>query len=520
MLYLPDRVFRYINLNISGIQAPGKSGEIAEEYYEEAKYFVESRILQRNIKVRLESASGQGNGAIFYGTISHPAGNIAELVLSEGSAKILDWTLSLVDNSESYTKAEQLAKSKSLRIWKAGQKAKPSQQDKEFLGLVKKIVGPDMLIISPVSHPTIEAKYQLASIRGPKRQKDQAGLDIGYYLDAVEFLRHRLVGSKVTVKIEYVKPADGEYEAKTLVSIFKNDKNVGAALLARGLGSVVLHRKDDNDRSSYYNELLDAEHLAIEQKKGIHSGELPVHKTIDISANATKAKIFLADLQRRDSVKAVVEHVFAGSRFKLFLPQMDVRLTFALSGVRTPRASSNATQKEEPFGKEAADFASGKILQRDVEITIENMDKVGAFTGNILFNSGGGKINLATLLLENGLSFVHEGSISSNPLKIEMMNATEKAKKSKLKIWANFQEEKVIQETSTKSDTPTIYKLVVSDIRPDGSFCVQKVGAGSDKLDSMMSAFAAYHRTAPSVPSFKPAVGQYCSAKFSSDGQW
>lgn len=45
-------------------------------------------------------------------------GNIAELLLVEGYAKCLDWTMKFVKNAETFRKCEKVAKEKRLRLWK------------------------------------------------------------------------------------------------------------------------------------------------------------------------------------------------------------------------------------------------------------------------------------------------------------------------------------------------------------------------------------------------------------------
>ena len=49
---------------------------------EEAKFFTESRLLQREVQVVLEGVSGNNN---FLATVLHPAGNIAEFLVREGA---------------------------------------------------------------------------------------------------------------------------------------------------------------------------------------------------------------------------------------------------------------------------------------------------------------------------------------------------------------------------------------------------------------------------------------------------
>ena len=101
-----------------------------------------------------------------------------------------------------------------------------------------------------------ESKVQLASIRGPKRQKNDAGLEVGYYSETVEFLRSRLVGKTVKITIDYVKPAEGKYESRTCVTIQNGDQNIAEAILSRGLAQVIRHKKDDDNRASNYDALL------------------------------------------------------------------------------------------------------------------------------------------------------------------------------------------------------------------------------------------------------------------------
>lgn len=62
---------------------------VTVDFSEEARYFVESRLLQRNVKIVLESV----NNTNFVGSILYPKGNIAEALLREGFAKCVDWSM-------------------------------------------------------------------------------------------------------------------------------------------------------------------------------------------------------------------------------------------------------------------------------------------------------------------------------------------------------------------------------------------------------------------------------------------
>lgn len=48
-------------------------------------------------------------------------------------------------------------------------------------------------------------------------------------------------------------------------------RNVAENLVLKGLATVVKYRQDDDQRSSHYDELMQAETKALKSAKGIHS---------------------------------------------------------------------------------------------------------------------------------------------------------------------------------------------------------------------------------------------------------
>jgi len=84
-----------------GDDAPGESGGQAEEFGDEARWFVESKLLQRNVKVELmylpsvnlkPNCSGLNQaGSMFVAKVKHPAGDIAQLLVLNGLARCADW---------------------------------------------------------------------------------------------------------------------------------------------------------------------------------------------------------------------------------------------------------------------------------------------------------------------------------------------------------------------------------------------------------------------------------------------
>lgn len=67
-------------------------------FADEARYFVEIRLLQRDVEIILESVNNNN----FVGSILHPKGNIAEALLKEGFARCVDWSMSFMKSGKSY----------------------------------------------------------------------------------------------------------------------------------------------------------------------------------------------------------------------------------------------------------------------------------------------------------------------------------------------------------------------------------------------------------------------------------
>lgn len=130
--------------------------------------------------------------------------------------------------------------------------------------------------------------------------------------------------------------------------------------------------------------------------------------------------------------EGVVEFIASGSRLRIYIPKETVVITLLLGGINCPKVSFEAihwvilfpykplfqsgrpgpggvTGPSEPFADEAAAFTRRLVLQHEVEIEVEGLDKMGNFIGYLfLVPEGGGKPqNLSELLLDQGLATLH-----------------------------------------------------------------------------------------------------------------
>ena len=441
LLYAPDS-HQIITSMIAGIRCPmstvkpsvgttdAKASQqgvtAAEPFGDEAKNFVEQRLLQRNVKVQILGSNQHGTH--FVTTVQHPAGNIAEFLLSSGYARCMDWMSPLVgaQRMAKLRTAEGKARASSLGIWREQVQKVTSIKLSKYDATVTRIVNGDTLEVQSSTDDI--STIQFASIRQPRAADEVQKV---WQEFAKEYLRKKLIGQTVHIEIAYRKPAQEGYEARdtATVTLPGETKSVSADLLEQGFASVVRHKGDDQNRSPEYDELLGLEKIAQSKKVGIWSEKPPRSynaRVIDASESASRAKQFLPSLQRSKRVHAVTEYLASASRFRLFIPRDNMKCVVVLSGVRTPRVAVKSGTTGEFMGQEALDFANKRLLQRDIEFEVETLDKTGAFVGTIYESKT--KESFAKVLLEEGFAHLHEYSAEQSGRYTQYSEATKRAR--------------------------------------------------------------------------------------------
>ena len=499
----------------------------AEPYGTEAHQFVETRMHQRSCKVTLVGVTPQGQ---LIGTVLHPRGNIAKFLLDEGLARSHDQHVTLLGNEMApLRQAETTAKNSRKGLFATVSASKSAgPQDADYT--VVRILNAETIFIRPRSGD--EKKVNLSSIRQPK-PSDPKQAPFG--AEAKEFLRKRLIGKHVKVSIDGKKPANEGFEEREVATVISNGKNMALAMVEAGYASVIRHRRDDDDRSPEYDALILAEEAAQKEEKGMWSEKPSAAKQYqDYSENLQKAKMEASVLQRQRKVPAVVDFVRGGSRFVVLIPRENAKLTFILSGIRVPKPARNADDKAEPFGQEAYDFANRRCLQRDVELDVEDTDKVGGFIGTMHV----GRENFAKALLEEGLAEVHAYSAEKTGNAQELMAAQQKAKEARKGMWHDWDPSKDVEEeptvpangtaaTNGQSSEPQPRRkdyrdVMVTDVDETGKLKVQLVGSGTTQLTELMSAFRSFHINKANSQPLKgpPKVGDIVAAQFTVDNDW
>lgn len=538
----------------SGAGAPGMETP-PDPFGREAKHFTETHTLHRDVRIVLEQPDKFKNlvGSVYYDD-GGEVKNLALELVKNGLAKYLDWSAKSLEakDQKELKSAELEAKKKRIRMWTnyvlpvTNSKA---IHDQNFTGKVVEIVSGDCIVVaddalSSGGQPA-ERRVNLSSIKAPKLGNPKINSQAeSYAREAKEFLRQKLIGRQVNVSMEYSRkvPLGGgseigaaatDYRVMDFGSVFLLSQskgkgggdatsvpstaggqevgyNVAELLVSRGYAKVVSHR-DFEERSNYYDALLVAEAKAKANKKGVHGGESPSNHIQDLTtASGKKAKDFLPFLQRSRRLSAIVEYVLSGHRFKLLIPKETCSIAFAFSGVRCPG-------RGEPYADDAIALMKKKIMQRDVEIEVETVDRNGTFLGS-LWES---KTNMAAVLLEAGLARFQTFSADRIADSHLLAQAEDSAKRQKLKIWENYVEG---QEVANGSSVPEkrqkeVLKVVVTEVLGGGKFYVQTVG--DQMVTSIQQQLAALDiLEAPVIGSFNPKKGDLVLAQFSADNSW
>ncbi|KAJ8752668.1 hypothetical protein K2173_005557 [Erythroxylum novogranatense] len=521
----------------------------------EAKHFTELRVLNREVRIVLEGVDKFSNliGSVYYPQ-GDTANDLALELVENGLAKFVEWSANMMeeDAKRRLKAAELQAKKNRLKFWTNYVPPATNSKaihDQNFTGKVVEVVSGDCIIVAddsvPFGSPLAERRVNLSSIRCPKMgnpRRDEKPAP--YAREAKEFLRTRLIGRQVNVQMEYSRkvvmgdvpsattgPGDSrvmDFGSVFLSSPTKGDGdetssapsttgshqgfNVAELVVSRGFGTVIRHR-DFEERSNYYDALLAAESRAISGKKGIHSARDPpvMHITDLTTASVKKARDFLPFLHRSRRSSAVVEYVLSGHRFKLLIPKETCSIAFSFSGVRCPG-------RGEPYADEAIAFMRRKIMQRDVEIEVETVDRTGTFLGS-LWES---RTNVAVTLLEAGLAKLQTSFGTDRIPDAHLLEQAEKsAKTQKLKIWENYVEgeEVVSNGPAVESKQKEVLKVVVTEVLGGGKFYVQAVG--DQKVESIQQQLASLNlQDAPVIGAFNPKKGDIVLAQFSADNSW
>mmetsp|Transcript_779 Transcript_779/g.1181 ORF Transcript_779/g.1181 Transcript_779/m.1181 type:complete len:620 (+) Transcript_779:2513-4372(+) len=364
-------------------------------------------------------------------------------------------------------------------------------------------------------------RISLASVRAPRIGNEKIGkADEPYAIECKDRLRQLTVGKQVKVEVHYERDiplATGtEKRAFATLSVGKKS-DIGELLVSEGLATTQRHR-DDEEKSPNYDALCLAEAAAKEAQKNMYASQEYKKPTTNDLTDPKKAKAYSGSLVRAGTLKAVVEYVFNGSRFKLFIPSENCHIAFACEYLRCPQPTAPAgvmqQKTAEPFGDASKRFAKLMVHQRTVEINARGVTLGGVITGQMFFGQGAQKKDYTIEILGAGLATLDEKKIEYGEVPKLLVDAQGAAQKNKVGIWSIEPKDGDAKKTATKTKlTERVVSVRLSEIRNGSHVFFTQVGDDAiSVIAESMKVFTNTHGTRGAPCDVK--VGKVVAALF------
>eukprot|EP00102_Acyrthosiphon_pisum_P024003 XP_016661213.1 PREDICTED: staphylococcal nuclease domain-containing protein 1-like [Acyrthosiphon pisum] len=546
LLLLPER--NMILLYLSGVRCPPEGVELGDE----AKFFVEVRLLQKDVEVTLEGVLSNRKTQSFYGTIHHPAGDIAFELVKQGFAICPKFGMNyLHESAEKLWAAERQAKENKLRYWKYHTNTGQEIAEREIVGTVIEIIREEGLLVKS-SHSKklqkiyfsniIPARLGVEVLRGESNGNGQPPAtqasrnfgkhfhEIPWAYEAREFLRTRCIGKKVNASVDFVQSKINKFEEKICATIIIDGINLGEELVKEGLATVMNNPREEETSQCLY-KLKKAEEIAKQSHKGLYSKSSPLKPHITdctSAAESARAKALLPSLQRFPMLEAVVEYVVSGCKMRLHVRKENSFINFLLAGVTRPfdegAIQGEASLAAEVHNQKTLAFTKEKIMHRDVEISVVSCNNRGNMIGWLFLEN----VNLSVELVKEGLYTLHKSAEHSEYFKL-LQQAEKYAKDKKINLWKNYIEEPVeannnshkpVHEGMVKEQKTNYVEVLVSEVSPELHVYVQPISERS-KLEILTDNLQKHFDSNPPISgSYSPKKGEICAAKLKEDQQW
>ena len=211
----------------------------------------------------------------------------------------------------------------------------------------------------------------------------------------------------------------------------------------------------------------------------------------------------------------MVEYVAAGHKIRVSIPKEGAVIAFCLAGVRCP-------QRDEPHAAEALAYTRNKILQREVEIEVDSVDRSGIFLGTLIADQG--RLNLGEEILRAGLGSLHPSfpadRVRGGRTLVEIEAA---ARELKAGLWRDWVPPVAApKQVENESPSEEVLRVGVTECVAGGRFFAQKLDGS--KIDEVTKKLAELYdgedATKPFDGVFEPKPGDAVAAKYTGDDKW
>lgn len=220
--------------------------------------------------------------------------------------------------------------------------------------------------------------------------------------------------------------------------------------------------------------MTEAEDEAKAKKIAIHSNKkAPQHNYWDLTTQESRKKIRTFNLSSlTGSVVGVCEYVFNGARLKVRVDTEQYMINFQCNGVKALVNDPNMPLRGQ-FGQDAIKFAKSTLMQRNVKMEIESVDKYGICHGILFINNK----NYNSSLVTQGLGYL---SLIGRPSKIheDLEKSQKSALSAKIGMWSKFTPESLdIKTKSSLVECQQSFRATMIEMTDPHEFYLHNVDA-------------------------------------------
>ena len=455
-VYLPKPRHHYLRVSLAGIS---KCGRI--DLDEKATEILKVLLTSKDVTCRV---LGLNNYDVPVVKMEYQGNDISAYLLSQGLAKYNEWTGVTHPEPQSLIEAQKSAQGKGLNVWAGHIFSQPRPENQEtFTAIVTSIQGPTAF--SALLPDGSTERFFLSSTFGPKFRFSDIENSDEWGLEGWLKLRGLILGKSVNIVVDYTK------EDRKFVTVKVDDINVTEHLLLGGFIKLARHARDDPNRSGDYFSLMEIAEKGA-QHRFAAGKPAPKHHLTDydtdksFSKSQTRLGVFIKNGEPK-KLAAIPIIVRGPNRFKMFLPEMDTIVPFAIENLLCPENIAS------PY---VDSLANGTFT-----IAISNINKGGVFIGRIWENGS----DIVPTIIAHGLGQ------PTDRCNISTWNdAAKRAEEQGIGLWSKKQIEaaRVLLEESASSTTigrccQTEQRALIKSVSSDFKFWVVVADAHENLLN-------------------------------------
>jgi len=153
------------------------------------------------------------------------------------------------------------------------------------------------------------------------------------------------------------------------------------------------------------------------------------------------ASDLFSKIGKGNTVTGIVDQVLNGSLLRVIMLPEFYSVLVSVAGVQAPSMNRRGSEenREEAYGPPAKHFTECRVLNRDVKLVLQGLDRYDNLFARVLFPYESLEIDLGKELLKAGFAKTVEWSLAMMTSGVQELHALEKAaKEEKKNIWTNY----------------------------------------------------------------------------------